>query len=112
MKSHLLVLVAGLLAGVALMMVTDPLTDRPANTAVSTEEPEKLQDYPTRSDTLLEQTTDVASPRAKSSTSDADVIQLRPVDHSDIRLPSLYKEMIGPVRPRRPTFSERHENFA
>jgi len=33
-------------------------------------------------------------------------------EEPEIRMPSHYKEMIGPVRPRQVAFSERHANFA
>lgn len=112
MNSRLLVFIAGLLAGGILILAVDLHSEHPANTAVAPRDESESQRDAEQSHTESAEEVETPRPSEGSGNAGEHVIRFPPIDHGDIELPSSYKEMIGPLETRRPTFSERHQRFA
>ena len=112
MKSRVLMFMAGLISGALLMVFFDLSADHAGNTAVSNNGAVQQQLAEDRSRAVPVDIVESPSRSESASYSDDDVIYFLPIDHSDISMPTRYKEMIGPLEPSRITFSERHASFA
>lgn len=111
LKKQLFTLVIGFVAGISVTLAfkqfnegSDRWEPPVVVTPRSTEEAHEYSD-PSGDG---EQSSSVPSPENSIGDSETEV----QADVPEIRMPSNYREMIGPVRPRQPSFAEQHADFA